>query len=318
MINWAKTAFVFPGQGAQVVGMGKDIAEKYPAARQTFEQADEVLGYQLSDLCFNGPQTDLDNTLYTQPALYTCGMALLRALQTELPNAAPAAVAGHSLGELTALAAAGALPFEDGLRLVAERGRLMSEAGEAHPGAMAALLGLDADAVRAVCALAAAETASILVLANDNCPGQIVISGENTALERGLVLAKEAGARRAVKLAVSIAAHSPLMEPVAERFRQAIAAVPFQQWSTPIIANVTSSSLVDVDAVRHELAIQLTSPVRWTESIRTLLDRGIDTFVELGPKDVLTGLLRRISDTAFGFSVNSIEGLNAFVQAAHS
>ncbi|RMG87586.1 MAG: ACP S-malonyltransferase, partial [Chloroflexi bacterium] len=185
MINWEKTAFVFPGQGSQVVGMGKDLAEAYSIARETFENADDILGISLSTLCFEGPEESLNDTINTQPALYVTGIATLRALQQEVPEAVPAFVAGHSLGELTALTAAGALAFEDGVRLVRERGRLMKAAGEQNPGAMAALLGLDTEAVLEVCEKASQQTGGVLVLANDNCPGQIVISGENTAIDAG-------------------------------------------------------------------------------------------------------------------------------------
>lgn len=316
MINWRTTAFVFPGQGSQVVGMGADLAVAYPAARQIFEQADDVLGFRFSDLMFNGPEDALNNTLNTQPALFITGIATLRALQTELPDAQPAAVAGHSLGEFTALCAAGALSFEDGVRLVRERGRLMTEAGERNPGAMAALLGLDAPAVRDLCAQAQAQTGGTVVLANDNCPGQIVISGDVGTLDAALELAKGAGARRAVKLAVSIASHSPLMTSAADAFRETLEHTPFSEPSLPVYANVTAAPIGDVNAIRHELSVQLTRSVRWTESIQAMIAAGIETFVELGPKDVLTGLLKRIDSSKQGVALNSEAALRAFVQMA--
>ncbi|MBI1259014.1 MAG: ACP S-malonyltransferase [Chloroflexi bacterium] len=313
MTDWSTVAFMFPGQASQVVGMGKDIADTYPVARQTFEQADEFLGFSLSDLCFNGPADDLNDTFNTQPALYVCGIATLRALQTELPEAAPAFAAGHSFGEFTALAACGAFSFEDGLRLVRERGRLMKQAGEQSPGAMAALLALDIEAVRAVCERARAVTGGVLVVANDNCPGQVVISGDNATLDEALVLAKEAGARRALKLAVSIAAHSPLMQSSADEFRQALASTTFQTPRIPVYGNVNAAPLTDVDAIRAELSAQLTSPVRWRESMEAMIAAGAQVFVEVGPKDVLTGLMKRIDGTKTTVNLNSVENLKSFV-----
>lgn len=317
-MEWSTVAFVFPGQGSQVVTMGKDFADAYPAARDLFQQADEILGVGLSDLCFNGPEAILNDTLNTQPALYVCGAAILQALKTELPDARPAFVAGHSLGEFTALYAAGALAFDDGLRLVRERGRLMQAAGEEQPGAMAAILGLDADAVREVCEQAVSETGGVLVLANDNCPGQVVISGDNAALDHGLTLAKAAGAKRAVKLAVSIAAHSPLMRSASDRFAQALAETRFNAPATPVYANVSAAPLADIDAIRQELEAQLTSSVRWTEAVRAMIADGASLFLEFGPKDVLTGLLKRIDGAKTGVALNSVANLQQFVEQNRS
>lgn len=313
MVAWSTVAFMFPGQGSQVVGMGKDIADAYPVARQTFEQADDFLGFALSDLIFSGPAENLNDTINTQPALYVTGMATMRALRSELPDAAPAFAAGHSFGEFTALAAFGALTFEDGLRLVRERGRLMKEAGEKQPGAMAALLALDIEVVREVCARAHAETGGPLVVANDNCPGQVVISGENATLDRALELAKEAGARRALKLAVSIAAHSPLMQSASDQFREAVAGTTFQVPQIPIYGNVSAAPLTDVESIRQELTAQLTSPVRWRESMEAMVARGVDVFAEIGPKDVLTGLMKRIDGSKTTANLNSVENLKRFV-----
>ncbi len=310
----SKIAFVFPGQGSQIVGMGKDIAELSPAAREVFEQADEVLGYSLSRLCFEGPEADLNDTAFTQPALYVCGIATLRALQAMTPQISPASMAGHSLGELTALAAAGAYSFIDGLQLVRVRGRVMREAGEKSPGAMAALLGLDTSSVRDVCAQAAQETDAVLVLANDNCPGQTVISGEAAAIDRAIDLAKAAGARRAIRLAVSIAAHSPLMAPAAAEFAEALQRVDFRTPSVPVIANVSVTPLSSSEAIQHELAMQLTQPVRWTETIEALAAADTHVFVEMGPKDVLTGLIKRIDSGATTYNLNNAANLLAFVQ----
>ena len=313
MVDWSTVAFMFPGQASQVVGMGKDIADKYPSARQTFELADDFLGFSLSDLCFNGPADDLNDTFNTQPALYVCSIATLRALQSERPDALPAFAAGHSFGEFTALAAFGALTFEDGLRLVRERGRLMKEAGEQQPGAMAALLALDIEAVRDVCERARAMTGGILVVANDNCPGQVVISGDNATLDQALILAKDVGARRTMKLAVSIASHSPLMQPSADKFRQALAGTVFQTPQIPVYGNVNAAPLTDVDSILSELGAQLTSPVRWRESMEAMIADGAQVFVEVGPKDVLTGLLRRIDGSKTTVNLNSAENLETFV-----
>ncbi len=309
MPDWSTTAFVFPGQGSQVVGMGRDFVEAYPAARETFERADDALSFSLSRLCFEGPEEELNDTINTQPALYVCGIAILRALQGEFPSAKPAFMAGHSLGEFTALAAAEAVSFEDGLRLVRERGRLMKEAGIKSPGAMAALLGLEADVVRDLCVRASRQTGGVLVLANDNCPGQIVISGDDATLEQGLILAKEAGAKRAVKLAVSIAAHSPLMEPASADFRKALADTAFQTPQTPVYGNVNAAPLTSIEAIREELGNQLTSSVRWTESVTAMITAGAQRFVELGPKDVLSGLLKRIDRNAAAVPLNSVAAL---------
>lgn len=309
MMDWTKTAFVFPGQGSQVIGMGKDLADTYPIVRDTFAEADAILGFSISGLCFDGPEDALNDTINTQPALYTCGIAILRALHELLPDANPAFVAGHSLGEFTALAAAGAVSFEDGLRLVRERGRLMKEAGEKSPGAMAAVLGLDAVQVREVCAQASQQTGGILILANDNCPGQSVISGDDATIEAGMKLMSEAGAKRVVKLAVSIAAHSPLMESAAESFRQVLATTAFKRAHTVVYGNVNAAPLNDVDSIRRELDLQLTQSVRWTESVQGMVAAGAETFLELGPKDVLAGLLKRIDRSKTGRAVNSVESL---------
>lgn len=312
MPNNTQTALVFPGQGSQAAGMGKEAAEAYPAAREIFQQADTILGFSLSAMCFDGPQALLDDTINTQPALYVCGIALWRALQSQHPSFEPHFAAGHSLGEFTALAAAGAMSFEDGLRLVRERGRLMKQAGEQSPGAMAALLGLDTDNVRALCAQAAQQTGGVLVLANDNCPGQVVISGDNATLEIGLELAKAAGAKRAVKLAVSIAAHSPLMQSAAVDFQKALAEVNFRPPSLPVYANTSAQPLTSVEAIRHELNGQLTQSVRWTESVQAMIAAGAERFVELGPGDVLCGLLKRIDRSKTGLPVNNTTALQQF------
>jgi len=314
MTVMSSTAFVFAGQGSQIVGMGKDLAEQFPIARTTFQQADDVLGFALSELCFNGPDDQLNDTINTQPALFVYGIAVMRVLQSERPHAQPAYLAGHSFGELTALVAAGALSFEDGLRLVRERGRVMKAAGDTSPGAMAAVLGLDVDKLRDVCAAAAAQTGGVLVIANDNCPGQIVISGDVNSIEAGMNLAKAAGAKRIVKLAVSIASHSPLMAIAAGEFTKALESTHFQTPRIPVYANVTAAPLTDAALIRQELALQLTSTVRWTDSVRRMTADGASRFVEFGPKDVLTGLIKRIDDKVTALPLNNAAALQAFVQ----
>lgn len=309
MTDWSKTALVFPGQGAQVVGMGADFAREYPVAREVFAQADAIMGFAFADLCFNGPQETLDETVNTQPALYVCGVAILWALQTQFPDLKPACAAGHSLGEYTALTAAGALTFEAGLKLVAERARLMRDAGTQYPGGMAAVLGLEVDALEAVCKNASDQTGKPLVVANDNCPGQLVISGDFAALDLGMELAKSAGSKRVVKLAVSVAAHSPLMQPASDALNRSIAATTFTNPQFPVYANVTAAPLTDIMAIRDELSRQLIQSVHWTGSVRAMIAAGVERFIEIGPKDVLTGLLKRIDRSVEGVALNSVDAL---------
>jgi len=307
----ASTAFVFPGQGSQVVGMGRAFAEASPSARAAFEEADELLHFRLSALCWDGPDESLTDTVNAQPALYVCSLAALRAFEERIGGYAPACMAGHSLGELTALTAAGAMEFDDGLLLVRERGRLMKAAGQASPGGMAAILNLDVPILDEVCTEAVAAAGGVVQVANDNCPGQVVISGSDAALEKAIELAKARGARRALRLPVSIAAHSPLMQSAAGRFKEAVDAVPFLEPAIPVIGNVRALPLADGAAIRAELPAQLTSPVRWTESVRHMLGLGVTTFVELGAKDVLTGLLKRIDSRVAGVAISTPQAIAA-------
>lgn len=302
------TAFLFPGQGSQVVGMGRDLAARSPEAAAVFHQADEVLGTPLSDLCWHGPSEALNDTLNTQPALLTHSVAVLRALQARLPWLRARWAAGHSLGEFSALVAAGALDFVDALRLVRRRGQAMKEAGARSPGGMAAVLGLESEVVERLCREACVGGGTVQV-ANDNCPGQVVLSGESAPLEKAMELAKTRGAKRALRLAVSVAAHSPLMASGVEQYRAAVDALGLRPPAVPVISNITARPLPDVDAIRAELPAQLTAQVRWTDSIRYLAAQGMTTFVELGSKDVLTTLLKRIDAGLTGLAVGTPETL---------
>jgi [acyl-carrier-protein] S-malonyltransferase len=301
-------ALVFPGQGSQYVGMAQDLVATYPQARAVFEQADATLGFALSALCFNGPESELTDTLNAQPALLTHSIAALRVLQTFQPNLMPAFVAGHSLGEYSALVAADALDFADALKLVRERGRVMKRAGERTPGAMAAIIGMDTAALESVCA----ETG--VQIANYNAPGQIVISGEKAALQRAVERARAQGAKRAIVLAVSIASHSRLMEDAAREFADAVAATPLRAPRIPVISNVTAQPLSDVNEIQRELVAQLTASVQWVKSIEYIIAHGVTQFIEIGPKDVLAGLIRRINSSVHALSIGDVASVKAFAE----
>jgi [acyl-carrier-protein] S-malonyltransferase len=292
------TAFVFPGQGSQFVGMGMQFMSLRPVFRGAFDRANDALGFDLKSLCLTGPEAELADTVNTQPAIFTHSIAAFLMAEMSGELATPAFVAGHSLGEISALCAAGAIAFEDGVKLTRERGRLMKLAGEQQPGGMAAIINLDAAALAEVCAEASAEIQPGVVIANDNCPGQIVISGGKEAVQRACELAKTRGAKRALPLNVSIAAHSPLMAGIGDAFRAVVAATPITRAKVPLIANSSAQPITHPDDIRAELAAQLTSPVRWTESIRVMRAHGVTHFVELGPKDVLCGLIKRIDPEA--------------------
>lgn len=287
--------------------MGRDLYDRFPAAAEVFERADRLLGFSLSRLCFEGPAEQLNDTLYTQPAVFTVGVAALRAMEAQLEEVA--CVAGHSLGEFAALVAADALPFDEALLLVQERARLMKEAGERSPGGMVAVIGLDVEDVEGLCARAREETGEYVGVANDNCPGQVVVSGTEAALSALAEAAKAAGARRAIRLAVSIAPHSPLMAEAAEVFRRALAKAPFRSPKVPFVANATARPVTDPDRIREVLGRQLTSPVHWTDSIRWMIDQGVRRFIEVGPGSVLTGLLRRIDRTVERLTTPQVLGL---------
>ena len=294
-LNLQNTAFIFPGQGSQAIGMGKDLVAQYPVAKQIFEGADSILGFALSKLMMEGPADELNDTLNTQPALFVHSLASYKVFSHLYPDLKPATLAGHSLGELSALAVAGAFSFEDGLRLVRKRAELMKRAGELAPGGMAAILGLDIPTLEKVCADASIPEESVQV-ANDNCPGQVVISGSKLAVERAMAGAKSAGAKRALPLAVSIAAHSALMTPIQQEWNEAVASANFLAMKIPVIGNVHAKPLIDEAAARADIMAQMQSRVRWTESVQYMVSSGVNTFVEVGTGAVLGGLVKRIAD----------------------
>ncbi len=285
-------AFVFPGQGAQFVGMGKDLYEQNPEAKAYFEKANEILGFRITDILFNGTAEELKETKVTQPAIFLHSVILAKTMGEDFR---PDMVAGHSLGEFSALVAAGAMTFEDGLRLVSKRAMAMQKACEIRPSTMAAVLGLPDEKVEEVCAQVTDE---VVVPANYNCPGQIVISGSVEGVDKACELLKEAGAKRALKLAVGGAFHSPLMEPAREELAKAIEGTTISRPVCPIYQNVTASAVTDPAEIKKNLIAQLTAPVRWTQSVLNMTADGADYFMELGPGTVLQGLVKKISPNA--------------------
>ncbi len=284
-------AYIFPGQGAQFVGMGQALYTSSDTARTRFEQANEVLGFRITDLMFEGTDEDLKQTNVTQPAIFL--HSVVAALQ--LSDFAPDMVAGHSLGEFSALVASGALSFEAGLQLVSERAQAMQAACEAQPSTMAAVLGLDDSRVEDICRAVSDEIGEVVVPANYNCPGQLVISGSHRGVEVACERLKAAGAKRALPLPVGGAFHSPLMEPARERLARAIEAAAFQCPRCPVYQNVTAEGATDVDTIRRNLIAQLTAPVRWTQSVERMIADGATVFAECGPGKVLQGLVRKIN-----------------------
>jgi [acyl-carrier-protein] S-malonyltransferase len=306
-----KLAFLFPGQGAQSVGMGRALAEADPDARAAFETADRVLGLPLSAMCWNGPEAELRKTVHAQPALLTHSIAAWRLL--ERAGVRPEWVAGHSLGEYSACVAAGALDFEEALRLTHRRGELMYRAGIERPGTMAAILGLAAADVEAACE--AASGAGVVRAANLNAPGQVVISGEIEAVERACQIARERGAKRALRLEVSGAFHSPLMASAAAGLGEALERATLREARCPILANVSARPVRTADEIRTALRDQLLGAVRWEESMRYLLDRGVEGFVEIGTGRVLRGLLRTLGASVPSWNVEDPESLGATLEA---
>lgn len=292
--------------------MGRDLAERFPEARAVFEEADDVLGLALSRIMWEGPEEELTATLNAQPAILTHSVAVYRVVASRLEDVAFAA--GHSLGEFSAYVAAGALRFDDAVRTVRLRGELMYRSGEARPGTMAAILGLDDAAVEAVCRDASTET-EVCVPANYNSPGQLVISGDVRAVERAVELAKAAGARRAVQLNVSGAFHSPLMAVAESGLAERLGEVALERPAFPVVSNVTAEPVDDAATARRLLIQQLTSPVRWTSCMRTILDAGVNRFFELGPGSVLSGLLKRIDRGAEAVTLGTADEIEAFLQS---
>lgn len=284
------TAYVFPGQGAQFVGMGHDLYEQHPAAKQLFDRANEILGFSITDIMFNGTDEQLKQTAVTQPAVFLHSVISALCLGEKFQ---PAMVAGHSLGELSALTAAGCLDFEDGLRLVAKRAAAMQKACEANPGGMAAIIALGDEQIEQICAEVSTDEA-IVVPANYNCPGQLVISGHTAAIEAACAKMKEAGAKRALPLPVSGAFHSPLMLPAQEELAAAIAATEFHTPKCPVYQNVDGAAHTDPEEIKANLLRQLTGAVRWTKEVNAMVEAGATEFVECGPGKVLQGMIAKI------------------------
>jgi len=307
MANPASTvAWIFPGQGSQKVASGRDLYEASPAARRVFQRADAALGFPLSELCFQGPEDILCQTVNAQPAIMAVSLACLEAAhEAGLLTDEPAFVAGHSLGEYTALVAAGALDIEDGLRLVRERGRLMQVAGEERPGTMAAILGLDEEAAAALCRETGAQVCNL------NAPGQIVIGGTLAAVEAALGRARQRGARRSIPLNVSGAFHTDLMTPAVKGMARALEGVTLRDPRVPVVANGSASPLTSARQVREELLYQLDHPVQWQRSVEYMASAGVNTFIELGPGQVLTGLVSRIVPGARLLNIDGAAAIEA-------
>ncbi len=284
-------AYVFPGQGAQFSGMGLDLYEKSPLAQELFEKANDILGFHITDIMFEGSAEDLKQTKVTQPAIFLHSVILSKVLGESFQ---PDMVAGHSLGEFSALVANNTLSFEDGLKLVSQRAMAMQKACELQPSTMAAVLGLDDDVVEKICA----TTPGIVVAANYNCPGQLVISGEVDAINTACESLKEEGARRALVLPVGGAFHSPLMEPAREELAAAIENTPFETPSCPIYQNVSTTAVTDASIIKENLIAQLTAPVKWTQSVQNMINDGASLFTEVGPGKVLQGLVKKIDRSA--------------------
>lgn len=302
----SKIAFVFPGQGAQAVGMGKDVYDALPNSRAVFEKGDEVLGFPLSKLIFEGPDSELKQTVNTQPALLTASVAYLEALREQ--GLKPDYVAGHSLGEYSALVAAGVLSYEDAVTLVRLRGRFMEEAVPGGQGAMAAVLGAEREALAVLCQNVSEES-GVVELANVNCPGQIVVSGSQEGVNGVVQRVKEAGGKRAIPLEVSGPFHSSMMRAAADRLAEELKKVTFNAPNVPVIVNVTASPVTDPEEIRELLVRQVYSPVLWQDSIEWLIADGVDTFVEIGSGSVLAGLIRKIDKTVKVININTLESV---------
>jgi [acyl-carrier-protein] S-malonyltransferase len=305
----SKTVLLFAGQGAQVVGMGKDLAEKFPTAKTWFDRANAALGYDLASICFHGPEPELTRTENAQPGIFLVSWVAFQLFKEQLPSLKFDATAGLSLGEFTALAAAGAMSFEDGLRVVRQRGRFMQEACDATRGGMAAVIGLDEAPTREVCAGAG------VVLANLNCPGQLVISGETDKIAKAMELAKIKGAKRAMPLQVAGAYHSPLMASARSKLQAELVKITISPPMVPVISNVTAQAHGAPDEIRARLVEQVTASVLWEKSMRQLLAQGFTRFIELGPGKALSGFMKRIDKSAHLFNVSDAESLVATTSA---
>ena len=304
-----KTALLFAGQGAQAVGMGKDLAEKFPGAKTWFERANAALGYDLASICFNGPEPELTKTENAQPGILLVSWVAFQLLKEHVPSLSFEATAGLSLGEFTALTAAGAMSFEDGLRVVRERGQFMQEACEATRGSMAAIIGLDVAATREVCAQAG------VALANLNCPGQLVISGPAERILQACDLAKARGAKRALPLTVAGAYHSSLMASAQSKLQAALERVALKPPAVTVVSNVTAQPHETAETIRARLVEQVTAPVRWEESMRCLLAQGFTRFIEFGPGTALSGFMKRIDKSAQMLNVADVASLEVAAKA---
>ncbi|HEY0456614.1 MAG TPA: ACP S-malonyltransferase [Verrucomicrobiae bacterium] len=304
----SKTALVFAGQGAQVVGMGKDLAQQFPSAQNWFLQANQILGYDLAKICFEGPEAELTKTEHAQPAIFLVGWIAFQLLKEKIPSLEFQAAAGLSLGEFTALAAAGVFTFADGLRIVRQRGQFMQEACEASSGGMAAIIGLDESTTREICAQTGAY------LANLNCPGQIVISGPAEKLNAACELARTRGAKRALPLPVNGAYHSPLMERAGQKLDAALGQIPIGIPAVPVISNVTAQPHNAPSDIHRRLVDQVTASVRWEDSMRYLLAQGFTRFIELGPGKALTGFMKRIDSNAQMLNISDLPSFEATIK----
>ena len=304
-----KFAMVFPGQGSQTVGMLAELAGEYPIVQETFKQASEVLGYDLWQLVQEGPAEELNKTWQTQPALLTASVAVYRVWQQKYPALKPEVMAGHSLGEYSALVCAGVLDFQDAVKLVELRGKLMQQAVPEGTGAMYAIIGLDNDAIINACKQA--EQGEVVSAVNFNSPGQVVIAGAKAAVERAAALCKEAGAKRALPLAVSVPSHCALMKPAADQLSVSLESITLKEAGVSVLNNVDVKNEMEADAIRNALVRQLYSPVRWTETVEKMAQNGVEVLVEVGPGKVLNGLTKRIADSLQSVSVNDVKSLDS-------
>ena len=304
-----KFAMVFPGQGSQTVGMLAELSGDYPIVQETFKQASETLGYDLWQLVQDGPAEELNKTWQTQPALLTASVAVYRVWQQKYPELKPEVMAGHSLGEYSALVCAGVLDFQDAVKLVELRGKLMQQAVSEGTGAMYAIIGLDNEAIINACKQA--EQGEVVSAVNFNSPGQVVIAGAKAAVERAAALCKEAGAKRALPLAVSVPSHCALMKPAADQLSVSLESITLKAPTVSVLNNVDVKAETDADAIRNALVRQLYSPVRWTETVEKMSHSGVEVLVEIGPGKVLNGLTKRIVDSLQATSVNDVKSLDA-------